>query len=400
MPSLPWLKLQTSLQEVCEMKNGVLKKSNYSRRLLSLIRKESLQAVRDPSTILIAFILPVILLFLFAYAVSLDVRQIRIGVVLESDSPAATELAAAFNSTRYFAVTPARHRKEVEELVVAGDLRGFIVIPQNFDALLASSNKAAVIQVIADGVSPNTANFISGYAQGVLANWNTGRISEKGGELPPVISLESRFWFNPEIESRRFLVPGAIAIVMTMIGTLLTALVIAREWERGTYEAIVSTPIGRMEILLGKLLPYFALGMLATICCTVLATTLFGVPLRGSWFALLSLSACFLVPALGQGLMISTLTKNQFGAAQAALFSGFLPAFMLSGFLYEIDSMPFILQMITRIIPASYFVANLQTVFLTGDIWSQFIRGMSAMLVVGTLFFAITAAKTHKRLDI
>ena len=138
----------------------------------------------------------------------------------------------------------------------------------------------------------------------------------------------------------------------------------------------------------------------ATICCTILAITLFDVPLRGSWFALLSLSACFLVPALGQGLMISTLTKNQFVAAQAALFSGFLPAFMLSGFLYEIDSMPFILQMITRVIPASYFVANLQTVFLTGDIWPQFFRGMAAMLAVGGVFFIITAAKTHKRLDI
>lgn len=381
------------------MEHRALIKSNRFRRILSLVRKESLQAVRDPSTILIAFILPVILLFLFAYAVSLDVSKIHIGVVLESDTPEATELAAAFSSTPYFAVTPARHRHEVAKMVVAGKLHGFIVIPQDFDARLSAGNTSAAIQVITDGVSPNTANFISGYAQGVLGNWNAGRLSRRGWETPPVITLESRFWFNPEIESRRFLVPGAIAIVMTMIGTMLTALVIAREWERGTYEAIISTPIGKIEILLGKLLPYFALGMGATICCTILATTLFDVPLRGSWFALLSLSACFLVPALGQGLMISTLTKNQFVAAQAALFSGFLPAFMLSGFLYEIDSMPFILQMITRVIPASYFVANLQTVFLTGDIWPQFFRGMVAMLAVGGVFFLITAAKTHKRLD-
>ena len=381
-----------------EKKTGT--KAQFLRRLLSLIRKESLQAIRDPSTILIAFILPVILLFLFAYAVSLDVRQIHIGVVLESDTPEATELAAAFGATRYFVVTPSRHRHEVAEMVVAGKLRGFIVIPEDFDARLSANTGPAAIQIITDGVSPNTANFISGYAQGVLGNWNASRMSRSGAKSPPIISLESRFWFNPEIESRRFLVPGAIAIVMTMIGTLLTALVIAREWERGTYEAIISTPIGRTEILLGKLLPYFALGMGATVCCTILATTLFDVPLRGSWFALLSLSACFLVPALGQGLMISTLTKNQFVAAQAALFSGFLPAFMLSGFLYEIDSMPFILQMITRVIPASYFVANLQTVFLTGDIWPQFIRGMAAMLAVGGLFFIITAAKTHKRLDV
>lgn len=382
------------------METGRVRQSARIRRISSLIRKENLQAVRDPSTILIAFILPIILLFLFAYAVSLDVRQIRIGVVLESDTPEAAELAAAFGATRYFTVTPARHRYEVREKVVAGELRGFIVIPQDFDARLSANTSSAAIQVITDGVSPNTANFISGYAQGVLTNWNAARLSRTGWENPALISLVPRFWFNPEIESRRFLVPGAIAIVMTMIGTMLTALVVAREWERGTYEAIISTPIGRIEILLGKLLPYFALGMGATVCCTILATTLFDVPLRGSWLALLSLSGCFLVPALGQGLMISTLTKNQFVAAQAALFSGFLPAFMLSGFLYEIDSMPFLLQMITRIVPASYFVANLQTVFLTGDIWPQFFRGMAAMLAVGAVFFTITAAKTHKRLDL
>ncbi|MGB3211583.1 MAG: ABC transporter permease [Desulforhopalus sp.] len=382
------------------MSRSPQKKSVYLRRLISLMRKESLQAVRDPSTILIAFVLPIILLFLFAYAVSLDVSRIRIGVVLENDTPEATELAAAFGATSYFAVTPARHRREIENLLVSGTLRGFIVIPQDFDARLASGSKQATIQIITDGVSPNTANFIAGYAQGVLANWNSARLSENGAPSPPFINLESRFWFNPEIESKRFLVPGAIAIVMTMIGTMLTALVVAREWERGTYEAIISTPIGVFEILLGKLIPYFVLGMLATVGCTLLATTLFGVPLRGSWPALLALSACFLVPALGQGLMISTITKNQFIAAQVALFSGFLPAFMLSGFLYEIDSMPLMLRLITRVIPASYYVSNLQTVFLTGDIWPQFLQGMAAMLTVGAVFFTITALKTHKRLDI
>lgn len=381
------------------MKSGKMQKSSSYKRIASLVRKESLQAIRDPSTILIAFILPIILLFLFAYAVSLDVSRIRIGVVQESDSPMATELAAAFGSTRHFAVTPARHRKEVEALVVAGKLRGLVVIPQDFDARLSKDGTGAAIQIITDGTSPNTANFISGYAQGVLINWNVARLSRSGAEKPPVISLVSRFWFNPEVESRRFLVPGAIAIVMTMIGTLLTALVVAREWERGTYEAIISTPIGRLEILLGKLLPYFFLGVLATICCTLLATTLFGVPLRGSWFGLLSLTTCFLVPALGQGLMISTLAKNQFLAAEAALFSGFLPAFLLSGFLYEIDSMPLLLQVISRIVPASYFVADLQTVFLTGDIWPQFLHGMASMLAVGALFFTITMLKTRKRLD-
>ncbi len=371
----------------------------FLRRLTSSIRKESLQAIRDPSTILIAFVLPIILLFLFAYAVSLDVSRVNIGLVLENDTPEATELAAAFAATKYFSVTHARDRREVEQLLIAGKIRGFVVIPQNFDVQLNAPTQQPTLQIITDGVSPNTANFVAGYARGVLATWNGARLNETGNNNPPLIALQPRYWFNPEIESRRFLVPGAIAIVMTMIGTMLTALVIAREWERGTMEAILSTPIGTAEILLGKLLPYFFLGLLATIGCTVLATTLFGVPLRGTWLGLLLLSSCFLVPALGQGLMISTITKNQFVAAQAALFSGFLPAFMLSGFLYEIDSMPWLLRMITYLIPARYFVANLQTVFLTGDIWPQFLFGMFAMLAVGTVFLSITIIKTHKRLD-
>jgi len=159
------------------------------------------------------------------------------------------------------------------------------------------------------------------------------------------------------------------------------------------------TPAGILEILLGKLLPYFALGLAATVGCALLSMTLFGVPLRGSWAALLTLSASFLVPALGQGLLISALAKNQFIAAQAALFSGFLPAFMLSGFLYEIDSMPWLIRTMTRIIPARYFVSSLQTVFLTGDIWSQFLPNIGFMLAIGAVFFAITAARTRKSLD-
>jgi len=176
-------------------------------------------------------------------------------------------------------------------------------------------------------------------------------------------------------------------------------MVVAREWERGTMEAIMSTPAGILEILLGKLLPYFALGLIATLGCAVLAVGLFGVPLRGSWIALLALSTCFLVPALGQGLLISAVTKNQFVAAQVALLSGFLPAMLLSGFLFEIDSMPLPIRLLTYVIPARYFVASLQTVFLAGDVWRQFLPSMSIMLAIGLVLFGITAAKTRKSLD-
>jgi ABC-2 type transport system permease protein len=365
-----------------------------ARRLFALVVKETLQVGRDPSAILIAFVLPLVLLFLFAFAVSLDVRDVRLGVVLESDSAAAQSLAAAFAGTRYFEVTPARDRREIEPKLISGELHGMVVIPQDFDVRLMSRERGPVVQIITDGTAPNTANFVGGYAEGVVANWLAGR---GGGRS--LVNLVPRFWFNAEVESRKFLVPGAIAIVMTMIGTLLTAMVVAREWERGTMEAMMSTPASILEILIGKLLPYFGLGLFATIACAATAILLFDVPLRGSWIALLTLSAVFLVPALGQGLLISALARNQFVAAQVAVISGFLPALLLSGFLFEIDSMPVVIRGITHVVAARYFVASLQSVFLAGDIWTQFLPNIAAMLTIGAVFFAITALKTRKSLD-
>ncbi|MEZ5563150.1 MAG: ABC transporter permease [Gammaproteobacteria bacterium] len=366
------------------------------QRLLALVRKESLQAMRDPSTILIAFVLPSVLLFLFAYAVSLDVREVRIGVVLEADGASAQELAAAFAGTRYLKVTAARDRREVADQVVSGKLRGFVVIPQDFERRLASQVPQSLVQVITDGSLPNTAIFVANYSQGIVQSWLAARGSAASASA---INLEPRYWFNAELESRRALVPGAIAIVMTIIGTLLTALVIAREWERGTMEAVLSTPASVLEILLGKLLPYFALGMVATVGSAALATLVFEVPLRGSLLALLTLSAVFLIPALGQGLLISAVTRNQFLASQIALFSGFLPAFLLSGFLFEIDAMPSWIQAITYVIPARYFVGSLQTVFLSGDVWSVFMPDLAAMAAIGLFFFVIATSKTRKNLE-
>ena len=366
-------------------------------RLKALVIKESLQVLRDPSSLLIAFILPPIMFFLFANAISLDIKDVRFGVVLEGDGPAAHELAAAYAATSYFRVTPARDRRELEPRLIAGDIKGYVVIPQDFDDQLLDPRRGPRIQVITDGSQPNTANFVGGYAQGVLGNWLTGRTASES--VVPPIALEQRFWFNPELESRRVLLPGAMAIVMTMIGTLLTALVIAREWERGTMEAMMSTPAATLELLTSKLAPYFVLGMMATVVCVLMAVVLYDLPFRGSVAALMLVSAVFLIPALGQGLLISTLSKNQFIASQLALFSGFMPAFVLSGFLFEIDSMPGWLQLITEVIPDKHYVASLQTIFLAGDLWPQILQNMLGLLAIGALFFGITLAQSHKRLD-
>jgi ABC-2 type transport system permease protein len=370
--------------------------SGRGRRFAALLVKESLQIVRDPSSILIAFVLPLILLFLFGYGVSLDANVIKIGLAVETASEPSQSLAAAFRSSRFFDVREARDRRALEPLLVAGAIRGIVVIPAHFGEEAARNVATAKLQVITDGSEPNTAKFVENYAQGVWANW----LASRGvTDLAPAIALEPRFWFNPELRSRYFLVPGVIAIVMTLVGTLLTALVVAREWERGTMEAMMATPISTPELILGKLIPYFLLGLGAMAMCTSIGVFLFGVPLRGSLLALLAISSAFLIPALGQGLLISSALKNQFVASQAALLSGFLPAMLLSGFVFEIPSMPKVIQLFTYIVPARYLIPSLQTVFLAGDIWPLFLKDIAAMLAIGSVFLFLTVRSTRKSLE-
>ncbi len=370
--------------------------SGTVRRLASLVRKESLQILRDPSSILIAFVLPAVLLFLFGYGVSLDIQRTRVGLAVEVQTPLTQDLAASFQASRYFDVSTGRDRRAFEEDLVLGRIRGIIVIPATFTSDFAAHTKPTV-QVIVDGSEPNTANFVQNYTQGVVANWAALRSAETMAQQPAIIP-EPRYWFNAELESRNFLVPGSIAIVMALVGTLLTSLVVAREWERGTMEAIMATPVTAAELVAGKILPYFVLGLVSMTLCVAVAVFLFGVPFRGSLLALYALSASFLVPALGQGLLISAATKNQFLASQVALLSAFMPAFLLSGFLFEINSMPTVIQWITIIVPARYLIPSLQTVFLAGDIWPMFLEAIAVMLAMGAIMFLLAARSTRKRI--
>lgn len=366
------------------------------RRFLALLRKESLQVVRDPSSLLIAFVLPLMLLFLFGYALSLDTNHTRIGLVVEQNSPVVEDLAASFSASGYFDVVVGRDRREFEPDLMVGRLRGIIVIPARFAADLATAG-APEVEVIVDGTEPNTAAFVQSHAAGVVSNWARLRAASSGVSAG-AITPQPRFWFNPELKSRNFLVPGAIAIVMTMIGTLLTSLVVAREWERGTMEAMMATPVSAVALMVGKLLPYFVLALISMTLCLVLSLMLFGMPFRGSLLALYALSAAFLVPSLGQGLLISATTKNQFLASQLALMSGFLPSFLLSGFLFEIASMPEPIQWVTYVVPARYFIPSLQSVFLAGDIWPMFLSAIARMLAIGAVFFLIALRNSRKRI--
>lgn len=375
------------------------RQGSRARRLKALIVKESYQVVRDPSSILIAFVLPMILLFLFGYGLSLDSNRIPVGLISEDLSASAASLSRAFFSTRYFDAHTYENRAALDTALTAGRIRGFIIIPEHFGRRLRERGLAAPVQVITDGSEPNTATFVQNYAQAVLANWLGQQGLEQARRAQARVALEPRVWYNPELESRRFLVPGSLSIIMALIGTLLTALVVAREWERGTMEALMATPIGIGEIIVGKLVPYFVLGLLSMGFCTFVAITLFGLPFRGSPILLTVVSALFLLAALGQGLLISTAARNQFVAAQAAIVSGFLPAVMLSGFVYEISSAPAPIRFISRLLPARYLVSSLQTLFLAGDVYPVLLHDMAFLALIAAFFFFVTARKTVKRLD-
>ena len=235
--------------------------------------------------------------------------------------------------------------------------------------------------------------------RGAWQVWQQQRARDQGRELQLPVQLQPRFWFNTELDSHFFLVPGSVAIVMTLIGAILTALVVSREWERGTMEAMMATPISIHELLLGKLVPYYVLGMGSMFLTLFVSVQIFHVPFRGTFGVLCLVATVFLMAALGLGLLISTLARNQFVAAQVALLSAFLPSFLLSGFIFEIASMPWPIRLLTHIISARYFVSSLQTLFLAGDIWSELVPDMLAMLAIAAVLFTITARRTVKRLD-
>ncbi|MBB5984299.1 ABC transporter permease [Sphingobium lignivorans] len=374
-------------------------RGSASRRMRALVIKEYAQIRRDPSTFLIAFAMPLLLLFLFGYAISLDPRETKIALVVQDESAPAARLAQAYVHSPYFSVTLLRGVAPARALMERDAIRGFVVIPPDFGASMAKGAPHP-IQIVTDGTQPNQATFIANYADGVRMNWMASEMDMAGmrGAGPP-IDVSQRVWFNPGLHSRFFLVPGAIAVVMTMIGTLLTALVVAREWERGTMEALMATPMRMAEFVASKVLPYFLLGLGSMALCTLIAVAFFGLPFRGSIVALMAIAAAFLLPALGLGLFISATTKNQFVASQMALFSSFLPTFLLSGFIFEIASMPWPIQALTYAVPARYLIPSLQTVFMAGDVWSIILPNIAIMLGFGVLFFLLCFRATRRSLD-
>ena len=372
-----------------------------ARRLWALCRKESWQIMRDPSSILVAFVMPVMLLFIFGYAVNLDADHVRVGLLQYDNGAVATRFAQSLANNHAFDITVSHSRSELEDRMAHGRLRGVIVLDNDFSRRIAAG-QPAMLQLLVDGSEPNTAKFIASYAQGALEIWLRSEAQQRA--LPAsaqqsLLDVRLRTWYNPAAISRNFLVPGSIAVVMTIIGALLTSLVVAREWERGTMEALLATPVTRAELLLSKILPYYVLGIAAVLLCLLVAQYVMGVPFRGSLLALLASSSLFLGSAMGFGLFLSTIMRNQFFAAQAALTAAFLPALMLSGFMFEIRSMPPLLQWFTRLIPARYYTSTLQTLFQAGDVVPLLLGDALWLSLLTAFWLTLTARKTKRTLD-
>jgi len=376
-----------------------------TQRLRALIYKESLQIIRDPSSILIAFVLPIILLIIFGLGLSLDTSKVRVALVVEQSDNQMTQslLASFYNSSFINVVQQTQTMNQAEPLLVAAKVNAIVDIPSYFASRekLADVNdfKNAELFVKTDGSDPNIANFAANYIKSVWSVWIQQQLLNFKEITIPIMSMIPRYWYNEELKSRNFIFPGSFALILVIIGALLTALVVAREWERGTMEALFATPVRLTELILGKLIPYFVLGMCTITICTFLAIFVFSVPFRGSFFALYLASTLYMIASLSLGLLISTVTKDQFIASQMTTIIAFLPSMLLSGFVFEISSMPKWLQLITYLIPARYYVTCIKTIFMVGDIWSLLWPNIICIVIIAAILLGATALNTHKRLD-
>jgi ABC-2 type transport system permease protein len=365
-------------------------------RVWSLVRKETRQIYRDPSSVAIGIVLPVLLILLFGYGLSLDVTDIPIAVVLEDPSPEAADLAAGFQLSPYFEPQLMTSMPQARKLMLERQVDGIVRIRPDFARNFELGNGG--VQILVHGTDANRARIIQVYAEAAVGQWSARRAAEGHASSAGPVVVRDRLWFNEANESRYFLVPGLIVLIMTLIGALLTAMVMAREWERGTLEALFVTPVRTDEILLGKTIPYFVLGMIGLALCILSGRLLFHVPLRGSVWVLVGVSMLYLLVALGIGLLISSGVKSQFVASQVTLLVTFLPAVMLSGFLFDLRSMPVAVQAITYILPARYYVALLQTIFLAGDVWSVILPNAAVLAGMAAVLLLLTLSVTKKKL--
>jgi len=355
----------------------------------ALIQKEFYQIIRDFSSILIAFVLPLIILVLYRYGVNLDTVKVTLGIKNDDINPKLSTLINSFDHSDYIRTQYFFDKDEMYKKIKNSTLKGAVIFPNDFTKKLIKKTPADVL-VITDGSEANLANYVQNYTGEILQNWLLNTSDFRFETAPDLVSSDVRFWYNQDINSHFFILPGSLAITMNLIGMLLTALVISREWERGTIESLFATNITKMNFVLGKYIPYFILGMLSLIFNVFLCLKVFQIPFKGNLLILFFVGGLYLFCCLGVGLVISSSYKEQFSASQMALSFGLLPALMLSGLIYPISSMPVIFQFLTMILPPRYFIIFIQSEFMAGTIPKIVIINSIFMSILGlALFFAV-----------
>ena len=370
-------------------------KNDFLIRLTAMTNKEFHQLMRDNSSILIGIFLPIILIFIIGYGVSLDVKKVPIATVLEDTSPTVHEVLSFLNGSEYFAPIYVTSMHEAKELMDNRDVDAIIRIPSDFSKNLYT--RGSSMQLILYGVDSTTATTVKGYVEGSVKQWEAlNKARFINGSTAGIITVENRMWFNDANSSIWYFIPGLIVLIITIVGVFLTSLVMAREWERGTLESLFISPVKPLEILLSKMIPYFCIAMIGLAFCLIAARFLFKVPIHGSLTLIILSSMLYLLATLGMGLTISSITKNQFLASQIALVVSFLPAMMLTGFLFDLRSVPVFIRNIGQILPATYYLQLLKSLFLGGNNWNLILKNC-LILSAYAVFFVSTALKVTKK---
>lgn len=382
---------------------------SFWSRLAALTRKEMHQLLRDRSNLAMGIVLPIVLILIFGYGMSFDVKDVRVAVVLEDRSPTATEVLAGLELSAYITPVVVTSMHDAERLMLKREVDGIVRVPSDFSRQLnlGDAGLQAKLQIIVHGVDANRARAIQTYVQAALGRWRlnqadrAGQVDRPGrasGAASGAVVLENRMWFNAANNSTWYLVPGLIVMIVTIVGAFLTALVMAREWERGTLESLFVTPVRPTEILVAKIIPYFGVGMIGVALCLLAARFLFNVPIQGSLLVILFSSVLYLLVALGLGLVISSATKNQFLASQVALLASFLPALMLSGFIFDLRNMPAVISAVGHVLPATYYIELLKGLFLAGNVWPLIFRNCTILAIYAVVLLSLARLLTRKKI--
>lgn len=364
-------------------------------RLYALVKKEFIHILRDPRSLAMAFLMPLILLILFGYAITMDIKTLNLAVYDQDRSAASRHYVEGFPASSYFSVVAtAENYADVRALLDEGKAHLALVIPPHFARDL-EQGRTTRVQVLADGSDANTATIALGYAEAITSRFS---VAQQDSKIELAVDNRLRVWYNPELKSRWFIIPGLIAVIMTVITALLTSLTVSREWESGTMEQLIATPVRPIELFLGKMAPYFVIGVLDVLFSVAMGVWVFDVPLRGSFLFLLGVTAMFLVGGLSLGIMVSTIAKSQLVASQLAMVVTFLPAFLLSGFLYSIDNMPRFLQAVTHVVQARYFVEVLKNIFLKASPPAFVAGDLIFLALFAVVVFAVALGKFRKKL--